>query len=171
MWAGTGCANLPHCFWNVLLPRYYLKYYLSWSCIQISRTSPQRRAFLVASHSGVGVRSRVGSCLGIFLLLARACALRRSLFGHTLSKRRGLGVYSTPHGFAYCESSSERWFSSPVGQYFPSRPSSVVTWGCASAITPDRLSRAPRPDCDSPPRPLSSHASVSPSRRKACLSR
>ena len=113
----------------------------------------------------LGLGSRVGSCLGGFGSPARA--LWRSLFGHTLSERCGW-FCSTPHGFAYCESSNERWVGSPVGQYFPSRPSSVVTWDRASTLTPARLSRAPRPDCDSPPRPL---PSVSPSRRKACLSR
>ncbi len=73
-------------------------------------------------------------------------------FGHTLSERRG--IISMPHGFAYCESSSERWVGSPAGQYFLPRPSSVVTWDCASTLTPPRLSRAPPLYCDSPPWPI-----------------
>ncbi len=56
----------------------------------------------------------------------RAHAFRRSLFGHTLSERRG---GSTPHGFAYCKSSREWRVGSPAGQhlsFFSSRPLSVV---------------------------------------------
>ena len=130
---------------------------------------PPKARFLMASLGFAGCVMRRGSFgLGDFVCwLTRARALRRSLFGHTLSERRG-GCYSTPHEFAYCESSSERWVSSPAGQYLSSRPSSVITWDCVSTLTPARLSRAPCPDCDSPPWPL---PGVSPSRRKACLSR
>ena len=77
---------------------------------------------------GWGVFLRVAglSCLGgdFFCWLTRACTLQRSLFGHTLSKRRGR---STPHGFAYCKSSSERWVGSPAGQY-PCSSSSCPPW-------------------------------------------
>ncbi len=58
------------------------------------------------------------------------------LYSDTLSARDVGGSRPTPHGFAYCESSSERWVGSPAGQYLPSRPSSVFTWVCASTLTP-----------------------------------
>ena len=57
-------------------------------------------------------------CLGVFLSSAHLRARIAAFFmGHTLSERCG---YSTPHGFAYCESSSERWIGSPAGQYLSS---------------------------------------------------
>ena len=46
-------------------------------------------------------------------------------YSDTLSARDV--ALSTPHGFAYCESPNGRWVGSPVGQYFLSRPLSVVT--------------------------------------------
>ncbi len=175
MRARTGCASLS----------------LEWSA---SNVSPQVLSLLVlypnipdeppkacfscgVSVSGVCWGLRVAGLLsrGFLFIGSPTHALRHSLFGHTLSERRvggwGVGVggcYSTPHGFAYCDSSSERWVGSPMGQYLSSHPSSVITWDCASPLTPARLSRAPRPDCDLPLRPL---PGVSPSRRKACLSR
>ncbi len=54
---------------------------------------------------------------GSFGLGGFVCLLSRALFGHTLSERRGGVRCSTPHGFAYCESSSEWWVGSPAGQY------------------------------------------------------
>ncbi len=93
----SGCASLSHCRWNVLLPRYHLRYCLSWSCIQISRTSPQRRAFLVTSLSGLVWWSRVGSCLGGFvgwLSRARASAF---FYSDTLSAR-DVGLLPRPMG-------------------------------------------------------------------------
>ncbi len=57
-------------------------------------------------------------CLGGFLSLAHQRARVAAFYlGHTLSERRG---YSTQHGFAYCESSSERWAGSPASQYLSS---------------------------------------------------
>ncbi len=107
--------------------------------------------------------------LGGFLSLAHPRARVAAFFIRTHSQRETWGwFYSTPHGFAYCESSSERWVGSPVGQYLSSRPSSVVPWNRASPLTPAYLSRAPRSYCDSPPWPL--HGAF-PRRRKACLPR
>ena len=66
-----------------MLPRYHLKYCPSWSSIQGSRTSPQRRAFLWRRFWVVG--SRIGSCLGFFFFVVGSPArtLRRSLFKHS----------------------------------------------------------------------------------------
>ena len=123
----------------------------------------------MASLSGVWGRSRVAvSSRGFCLVGSPACA-RFGILIRTHSQRETwVGLRPTPHGFAYCESSSERWVGSPESQYLSSRPPSVVTWDCVSPLSPARLSRAPRPDCNSPPRTL---PGVSPSRRKACLSR
>ncbi len=113
------------------------------------------KAAVASPGLACGSASRASRCcLGGFLSSALPRALQRSLFGHTLSERRGC---STPRGFAYCESSREWWVGSPAGQhlsFLSSRPLSVITWDCASSLAPARLSRAPRSGCDSPPRPL-----------------
>ena len=59
--------------------------------------------------------------------LAHPCARAHCgvLYLDTLSERNG-GCRSTPHGFAYCGSSSERWVGSPEGQFLSSRPPLVA---------------------------------------------
>ncbi len=60
------------------------------------------------------VGSRVGSCLGFFWL---SCGRASVFFIRTHSQRETWVGWSTPHGFAYCESPNGRWVSSPAGQY------------------------------------------------------
>ena len=85
---------------------------------------PPKARSLVASPSelGLGCAAQVSFCclVGLRLTRARTHAFRRSLFGYTLSERRG--PCSMPRGFAYCESSRERWFGSPAGQHLSSPP-------------------------------------------------
>ncbi len=102
--------------------------------------------------AGLSMLSR-GFSLG-WLTCARAAA-----FIIRVHSQRETWVHvATPHGFDNCKSSREQRLGSPAGQYlgsvssYPS--SSVVTWDCASSFAPARLSRAPRPGCDSPPRPF-----------------
>ncbi len=66
-----------------------------------------------------------GLGLGDFRLAHPCACTLRAFFIRTHSQRE-TWVRSTPHGFAYCESSSERWVGSPMGQYLSSRPPSVV---------------------------------------------
>ncbi len=70
--------------------------------------------------------------------MSRTCPLWRRSLELVVLVVRHMGVcacrYPTPHGFAYCESSSERWVGSPAGQYLSSCPSSIVTWDCASIL-------------------------------------
>ncbi len=117
--------------------------------------APPRRTFLVVLLSGVGLVWSWVFCLGVFSFVGSPARIA-AFFIQTHSHRETWGVCgsSTPHGFAYCESSSEGWVSSPAGQYLSSRPSSVVTWDCASPLPWALLSRAPHSDCDSPPWPL-----------------
>ena len=71
---------------------------------------------------------------------ARACC--GVLYSDTLSER-DVGSRTTLHGFAYCESSSERWVGSPEGQYLSSRPPSVVP-GIAHLSSHRLVSAGPR---------------------------
>ncbi len=65
-------------------------------------------------HAWVVVRR-----LGDVLRLARwhTRALLGVLYIRTHSQRETWRWWSTPHGFAYCESPNGRWFGSPAGQY------------------------------------------------------
>ena len=99
----------------------------------------------------------------------RTHVLRRSLFGYTLSERRGLR--STPHGFTYCKSSRERRVGSPVGQYLSS-PLLVLcqsSLGTARLVSHRLVSAEPRAlaaTCPLGNCPVFPHF-----RRNACLSR
>ena len=86
------------CLWNGLLQMYHLRYCLSWFCIQISRTSPQRRAFLVASVSlgFVGGCALQVFCLGGFCSLALPRTHFGILYSDTLSAR-DVGGAVIPH--------------------------------------------------------------------------
>ncbi len=121
--ASTGCARVSRCLSNVLLPRYHLRYYLSWSYTQISRTSPQRHVLWHLWGWG-GCAAQVSlHCLGGFLACLHAHAAAAFFYLGTLSAR-DVGSRSTPYGFAYCKSSRERRVGSPAGQYL----------GCACVI-------------------------------------
>ncbi len=64
------------------------------------------------------------------------------LYLDTLSER-DVGSRSMPHGFAYFGSSSERWVSSPEGQYLSSRPL-LVAPGIALLSSHRLVSAGPR---------------------------
>ena len=107
--------------------------------------------------------SCVGSCLGVLF----GSPVRASAFSiQTHSQQETWHWRSKPHGFAYFKSPRGQQVCSPADEYSSLLRQSSP--GSASVPTPARLSRAPRPGCDSPPRPL---PGVSPSRRKACLFR
>ncbi len=120
--------------------------------------------YTVASLSGVGVARRVLS-RGLLGWLSRT-RFGVLLFGHTLSET--WGSFHAPTGSLTARVLMNGGSALPQVSTSLSRPSSVVTWDRESTLIPAHLSRAPRPDCDLPPRPL---PGVSPSRRKACLSR
>ena len=73
--------------WNVLLPRYHLKYCLSWSCIQESKTSPQKRASLwcVVCPWGVVRLSFVGHAQACLAGLLAVLRMPRFVFSDALS--------------------------------------------------------------------------------------
>ena len=154
----TGCARVSRCLSDVLHPRYHLRHCFSWPYTQISRTSPQSRLWRPAGWGfGVGCAAQLSLCFS-----RGFSGLPAFLYLGTLSVRSVVSscVLSTPHGFAYCKSSRERRVSSPAGQclgcacVIPRVRPRQSSWDRASRFAPARLSRAPRPGCDSPLRPL-----------------
>ena len=91
-----------------------------------------------------------GHASRVFRLGGFICWISRVRFGdliRTHSQRETWGecLFPMPYRFAYSDSSSEWWVGSPVGQYlFPSRPSSIVTWDCASTLSLRLVSAEPR---------------------------
>ena len=113
----------------------------------------------------VGRVACVGSCLGVSSSQALPRALRRSLFGHTLSERRG--TYRSTPGSLTARVLGDSG-SAPPRVSTPS--SSFVSRHLGPRVRSHTGSsqQSPAPWLRLGPRPL---AGVSPSRRKACLFR
>ena len=98
-------------------------------------------------RGGCYCTSQASRCLGGFLSVgspARARALRRSLFGHTLSERRG--ARPRPTGSLTARLLGNGGSALPrvsTCLLLFTRPPSVVTWDCASSFAPARLRQSP----------------------------
>ena len=156
-----------------MLPRYHLRYCLSWPYTQISWTSPQRRAFLWRPW-GWGAGSR-GAGLSVlsrgFSLSWLTCARCGVLYSSTLSERRGL-TFPRPTGS----------LTARVLRNRGSAPPRVSIWGPTLLIRPRQSSPgtarlvshrlvSAEPRALAATHPLGHSLVFSHVRSKACLSR